>query len=289
MDITIDAPVGKDVGNLPRSIPIKNLSADQTKIANLLAAIPAGEGGLKEVLFAPLLAGVDGNCPGTILKAILAFQSLQKAKGDLFIVDGVVDPLGKTLALMNELADLSPGGFTLPSPEGQLDATACWAASLAWMTAANQNIRTKSQLKVLEAGGTDVLQDGTITVNGLMTVNLSGVLLNRKRTKEKELEEMIRAHTFPMFVGFQFGPLRGHVNVLHGFNEQNGSVFVMEPWFPDPTQNPQFVLHNEGGMPVFENTRTGAPFIFTGTHVRRPINYYTSHPLEGGFVSGVFA
>jgi len=289
MDISIDAPVGKDVGNLPRSIPIKNLSADQIKIANLLAAIPTAEGGRQEVWTINPLVGPDGDCPPLILQAIFDFQSFWKAKGVFHYIDGVVDPLGNTLELMNELADLSSGGFTMPPPEGQLDPMACWAASLAWMTKANPNVTTKSQMVVLAAGGTGVLQDGSITANGLMTVNLSGVLLNRKRTNATELEGMIRSHKFPMFVGFSSGPMGGHVNVMHGFDEQKNTVFVMEPWFPDPMINPQFVLNTFEGQPVILNTTTGAPFVFTGAHVRRPITYYTSRPLNGRFVSGVFA
>ena len=94
---------------------------------------------------------------------------------------------------------------------------------------------------------------------------------------------IIRARVFPLLIGFSSGPMSGHVNVIHGLDPAKGEVVAMEPWFPDPSKDPNFqMLSTGGGAPVFANKGTGAPFVFTGTHVRRPLSYYTSRAFSTG-------
>jgi hypothetical protein len=78
--------------------------------------------------------------------------------------------------------------------------------------------------------------------------------------------------------------MSGHVNVIHGFEEAKREVFAMEPWFPDPSKDANYEFTNAGAAPLYVNKSTGAPFVFTGTHVRRFSFYYTSHPLSGKFI-----
>lgn len=79
-----------------------------------------------------------------------------------------------------------------------------------------------------------------------------------------------------------FGPLGGHVNVIHHLDESSGTVMAMEPWFPDPMTNPHFKF--EGG--VFVNKSNGDPFKFHGKHINRPMSFYTSKLLGGQFIVG---
>ncbi len=81
--------------------------------------------------------------------------------------------------------------------------------------------------------------------------------------------------------------MSGHVNVIHGFDSTKGEVDAMEPWFPDPSKDANFELIRAAGAPVYQNKSTGAPFVFTGTHVRRPLSYYTSRPLSGKFIVAI--
>lgn len=283
MTVTLGEPVGMRF----RTQNVANKQVDQGKVIELLASIPAAEGGKKEEWAFRPLSGPDKSCPKLLADAIWDFQVFWKAKGVFHNIDGVVDPAQHTLAHMNELSELDAKGFTLPSPEGQLDATACWAASLAWMTRANSKIAAKSQLQFLGAG--HVGASGAITKNELLTVSLSGVLLSRRRLPAAELLGVIQARQFPMFIGFSTGPMSGHVNVIHGYDDTKNQVAAMEPWSPDPSNNPNFSMVNNGGLMVYENNATHVPFVFAGAHVTRPASYYTSKPLDGEFVIGVFS
>jgi hypothetical protein len=103
MATTLDAPVGKNVGTIPRPNNIKNFARDQKKVIDLLMTITVTQGGKKGEWLAPPLAGADGNCPAFLSDAILAFQKFWKAKGVFHNIDGVVDPDAHTLGKMNEL------------------------------------------------------------------------------------------------------------------------------------------------------------------------------------------
>lgn len=171
-------------------------------------------------------------------------------------------------------------GFT---PEGQVDAFACWAACLSWYTRVLPDIATLSQTDII--GMSDPRSwaaNGSISLNGLMTLSLRNVPLRRSRIGEGELAARIKARTFPMLIGFSSGPMGGHVNVIHGLDEKAGTVGVMEPWFPDPATNKAYQY--EPLDMVFANKKTGDPFKFTGMNTRRSVTYYTSKPLNGQFV-----
>jgi len=173
--------------------------------------------------------------------------------------------------------------FDAVSPEGQQDAFACWAACLSWYTRAQPDVPTISQHAII--GMSDPATwapDGSITLNGIMSISLPSVFLNRNRTTAGQLETHIRAKPFPMLIAFASGPLGGHVNVIHHLDDSSGTVMAMEPWFPDPMTNPHFKF--EGG--VFVNKSNGDPFKFHGKHINRPMSFYTSKPLGGQFIVG---
>src|SRR5262249_804610 len=87
--ITIDGPLGLRF----RAQQVPNNARDQQKIVNLLAAIPAAQGGKRESWqLAPASPGGDRNCPKPLGDAIWDFQTFWKAKEKLVVVDGVVDP-----------------------------------------------------------------------------------------------------------------------------------------------------------------------------------------------------
>lgn len=180
-------------------------------------------------------------------------------------------------------ADKDQNSFDGFAAEGQLDSFACWAACLAWFTKVLPDVSTVSQQVIISGSDTsEWANSGAITANGLLTVPLKGVALQRSRIGQAELETAVRARRFPMLIGFASGPLGGHVNVIHSFDEATQTVGVMEPWFPDPAANKAYTF--EKGL--FYNKQTGDPFKFTGTMTRRPLSYYTSKPLNGQFVIG---
>ena len=109
--VNIDAPVGIRY----RRQNVTNFSRDQEKILNLLAAIPASQGGKKEAWMIRPLSGPDGSCPQFLADAIREFQTFWKAKGALRNVDGVVDPGQRTIRKLNELAS---GGAIVPAAAG---------------------------------------------------------------------------------------------------------------------------------------------------------------------------
>ena len=286
----ISGPVGTIRGSerpgwMPN--PTNNFN-DLNAVILLLRAIPRREGGRKEAWDDPTkmpsisLSGSD--CPPDLADAITDFQDFWRDRGAIQIVDGVVDPNGRTLVKLNALVAAlgsGVGGMSNVAPEGQLDTTACWAASLAWMTRASLGAAATSQLTIL--GRNRFGASGAISQNDLMTADAAGVLLSRKLTDSAGLESIIRARVFPLLIGFSSGPMSGHVNVIHGFDPAKGEVVAMEPWFPDPSKDLNFqLLSTGGGAPVFANKGTGAPFVFTGTHVRRPLSYYTSRAFSTG-------
>lgn len=167
--------------------------------------------------------------------------------------------------------------------EGQLDAFACWAACLAWYTRASPDVQTMLQLSMLNFSDPRSLDhSGAITLNGLMTIHVPSVYLQRSRVTVGQLAACIKAKPFPLLVAFATGPRGGHVNVIHRYDEKKGTVMAMEPWYPDPSKNTSYRL-DDG---VYSHKTTGDPFKFTGAHVTRPLTYYTSKPLNDQFVIG---
>jgi hypothetical protein len=271
---------------------VANFFEDQAKVVKLLSAIPLRQGGMKETWSDPTTPptiSTTGECPKELADAIWKFQSFWRDQGVFHNIDGVVDRGMHTLQKLNELASpgSSAGGMSGVSPEGQIDATACWAACLAWMTRATPGATNTSQFAILTANAGKFGVSGTISKNDLMTANAAGVLLKRRQIPPNELEPIIRAKVFPLLVGFASGPMSGHCNMLHAFEDAGAGVVAMEPWFPDPSRDPNFEMTNVSGTIVFTNKTTGAPFAFTGTHIRRPMSYYTSKPLGGAFVVGI--
>jgi hypothetical protein len=169
------------------------------------------------------------------------------------------------------------------APEGQIDAYACWAACLSWYTKVQPDIPTISQRHIVNSSDPRTwAANGAITPNGLMMISLPNVFLQRSRIVQAALDARVRARTFPMLIAFSSGPMGGHVNVIHGFDEGSAKVAVMEPWFPDPTKDKSYDLM-EGN---FFKKGTGAMFKFTGQMTMRPLSYYTSRPMGGEFIVG---
>ena len=109
----------------PANIKVPNKQDDQVKLIELLANIDELQAGKKTAWTVRPLAGGDGTCVPLLSDAIWEFQEFWLKKGVFKFIDVVVDPGMHTLQHMN---DLVAGGFTLVSPEGQLDTGACWAA-----------------------------------------------------------------------------------------------------------------------------------------------------------------
>lgn len=110
--ISIDGPVGlRD-----RKTNVANKQTDQQKVIGLLASIPEAQGGKQTAWATPILPGGDGSCPSDLVDAILGFQKFWKAKGSLFVADGVVDPNKNSLKKLNALASGAPPAPPAPKP-----------------------------------------------------------------------------------------------------------------------------------------------------------------------------
>lgn len=271
---------------------VKNMVIDKEFVVDLLADIPAHMGGKKEAWASgkPDL-GKDRECSSDIHQAILNFQIFWKALGVFRFPDGVCDPRGRTITQMKNivagLVFVDDPWRSIP-PEGQFDATACWAASYCWWLKATPGARERSQVEIFSLGAG---RAGTTNPDG--TVNLLGCMsflqsqhsdLFAKNMTVAELKpalQMSRLPVNPIIIGFATGPMGGHMNVLHSYNRTTDELVVMEPWFPDPELDPNFAKMTTGGATNYFHKRTGAPFKFKGTHVKRPLSYYTSRPMNG--------
>lgn len=170
-------------------------------------------------------------------------------------------------------------------PEGQIDAMACWAACLAWWTRANPHVTTRTQLSLIGASAGQTLANGSINAATILSFFASQSAMKAERIAPDKLVKYIAARRFPMIIGFSSGPLGGHVNVIHGYNEAKGTVTVMEPWFPDPDRDAAYVMDTSQGLPVYISRKDPSKtFVFKGAHLDRPLAYYTAKPLAGYFV-----
>ncbi|RHW16471.1 hypothetical protein D1610_15330 [Sphingomonas gilva] len=91
---------------------VLNHADDQRKVIDLLSSIADGDGGKQQSWGAPPLTGSTGACPRFLTDAIWDFQRHWKSKGRFRNIDGVVDPGGNTLKMLNLLSSGIP-----PSPE----------------------------------------------------------------------------------------------------------------------------------------------------------------------------
>jgi hypothetical protein len=272
---------------------VKNLSDDQEYVISLLSQISRASGGKQEVwgTVAPL-AGPNGNCAPALADAIWDFQEFWKAQGVFRVIDGVADPRGRTIRQMElALAGLAstPDPWRSIAPEGQLDATACWAACYAWWLRAAPNQTPLPQLALLGIGGLTggmVTPSGTVDVNAFMTF-LSGrhVGMASRRVNPGDLKSILAGSQLPLvpiIIGFSSSIMGGHVNVIHSYDPAADAVTVMECWDPDPSTNANYTLTRVGPAVVFTSKRDGSPFVFKGTHAKRALSHYTSRPLAGG-------
>jgi Papain-like cysteine protease AvrRpt2 len=185
--------------------------------------------------------------------------------------------------------------FSGVKPVGQMDSMACWAACLSWISSAvkgnNGQINPLNQMEIVRDNSHNFNTYAGISGDSMMALNLTGMNLNKKRIDPDALKENLKAHTFPMFIGFASGPMGGHVNVIYAYDEEADLINVMEPWFPAPEKDHNYVasrLENALNSTQIDPTirynhkRTGADFVFTGRHLSRPLSYY--RPLHGKFI-----
>ncbi len=177
-----------------------------------------------------------------------------------------------------------PGNDMGIPPEGQMDATACWAASLAWWTKAMPQALSRTQFDLIVAASGKASNDGTLNSTIILSFLASQAALRAELIKPDRLIDYLAAQRLPMIIGFSSGPLGGHVNVIHAYDAAKGMVTVMEPWFPDPVNNPAYTFSNADGTPLFSSKKDGNPFKFTGKHLVRPVDYYKSRPLGGNLI-----
>jgi hypothetical protein len=100
---------------------------NQQVIIRLLARIPSSQGGMSDDWSSHPTPGADGICAPALADAIWKFQQHWKANGTFKNIDGVVDPGGNTLRVMNTLimgADVrNAGGASGQLPPGATNLT----------------------------------------------------------------------------------------------------------------------------------------------------------------------
>ena len=173
-----------------------------------------------------------------------------------------------------------PGNDSGITPEGQVDATACWAACFAWWLKALPGRPQISQMTLLGRAANVWGADGTMSLQAIKTLyEGQNAKISCDIVAPSAFNQFIVATKFPQIIGFKAGPMGGHVNVIHAIDTGTNMVTAMEPWYPDPSTDPNYRFDRAGGLPVFSRKTDGAPFKFTGTHIKRPLSYYTSKPL----------
>lgn len=272
---------------------VKNTVDDKEYVVGLLAQIPATGGGKQEAWAGgtPTL-GPDRQCPADIHRAILDFQEFWKAQGVFqYKPDGVCDPRGKTIKQMQGIVAgliVVEDPWKVIPPEGQADATACWAACYSWWLRATPGQIPRSQQEIFSLGASrkgTVLADGTVDLQGCMLfLQAQQPGLFAKNMTPDEVKPALTLSLLPVkpiMIGFRAGPMGGHMNVIHSYNRSTDELSIMEPWFPDPAADSRYQLIGDGVSQNFFNKKDGSLFKFTGKHVKRPLSHYTSKPFNG--------
>ena len=168
------------------------------------------------------------------------------------------------------------------TPIGQYDATACWAACLAWWLSAMSDRPSTSQLDLLGKASGMWNKDGTINPNQLeLFVKKNGFKMHTARIKPKDLKDYLGF--WPLMIAFKAPGGFGHMNVLHNYNAMFDRVDAMEPWYPDPALDNGYTGMMEGAVPAYYSKTTGDAFTFEGSHLDRTYNTYGNNPLKGGY------
>jgi hypothetical protein len=287
-------PLDGPVGMRWRKENVRNLTDDQQYILDMLFSLPANLGGKQEEwLPTPPFARPDGQISPDLVDAIFDFQHFWVSQGKLKAkyADGVFDRHGPSLRLM-EMASLGLAFAADPlkvvPPEGQFDATACWAASYAWWLRASPGQTPVAQSAIIVAGSTSggmVDSDGTVNIEGFMRF-LSGrhAGLKTSRINPADFKDFLSTSKLPaepIIIAFASSLMGGHANVIHAYDAEKDTVSVMECWYPDPSVDPNYVFSNDQGFPAFFNKNGGAPFRFQGAHLTRSSNHYASRPHRG--------
>jgi hypothetical protein len=173
-----------------------------------------------------------------------------------------------------------------PLPEGQMDVTACWMAGICWASIGLQRRPTfwQEDIMNLSAGKNMWLGDGSINImslNRLLAKELSNLYFKTELIKPADLWNYV--NLYPVIIGYQ-ETLMGHINVIYG-NDGAGNLYVMDPWWPEPT-NYGFTVESGGGGYYLFNSTPGASqeFHFLGTKTQRPMSYYSDRPLQSGML-----
>lgn len=168
------------------------------------------------------------------------------------------------------------------APEGQLDETACWAASLAWWLRVQDDRPTVSQATLINTVGVGLWNKATGTMNatGLQAlVTRNNYRMRCTTVTPGTIREFMGF--LPVLIGFTAPGGFAHMNVVCGYNPRNDTVDLMEPMFPDPVGNAAFEqMETEAGIPLFYDKATGAPAVYRGT-IRTGVKLGTLSPMKG--------
>ncbi|WP_295441985.1 papain-like cysteine protease family protein [uncultured Thiodictyon sp.] len=170
--------------------------------------------------------------------------------------------------------------------EGQIDETACWAACLAWWLRVLPDRPSVAQSEFLNKLGVGLWNkvDGTIRPAGLEHLaTKNGYRMKAATIKASQLVDYLGY--WPLILGFTASGGFAHMNVLCGYDPSFGTVDTMEPMYPDPIFDSEYQMMGAGdaGVPLFYNTSTGAPYVYTGAvRTGLSLDSFLTSPMKGG-------
>ncbi len=164
-NLTIGNYVGTKRWN---GFPCPNEMDDRITVASLLGGVPASQGGLQAGM--TIDASMDGSIENALLAAIYRFQTEQKKKNGLQLVDGVIKPGGETMRFLNRFC-VQP----VPPTESRrmITKTKLFKISalveIAWVWADPGNPRFSS-------GKSDTVFDAKLSLSVVTASGLKGVI-----------------------------------------------------------------------------------------------------------------
>jgi hypothetical protein len=178
-----------------------------------------------------------------------------------------------------------PRDYSGIAAEGQLDATACWAACFAWWLKAAPGRTPKPQIDILKRASGLWGSDGTLSWSAVKRFyEGQNAKITCDTISAPDFDKFVVEENLPLILGHKSGPQGGgHVHVIHAINPATNEITAMEPWSPQPDNS--YTLERVQGQWVIVNKIDGSPFKFTGAHVKWPPSYYKMRELPtGGFL-----
>jgi hypothetical protein len=178
-----------------------------------------------------------------------------------------------------------PRDYSGIGPEGQFDASACWAACFAWWLKAAPGRKPMGQKEILGRASSIWNSSGAMDVSTIKTFYESQhAKMTCDLVAPPDFDQYVVEENLPLIIALKNDTTGGHVNVIHAIDPITNDVKAMDPWFPEPIIGDEWELTKVQGSPVIHNKKDGSAWKFTGKHVKWPMSYYKMRPYNGKFL-----